>query len=205
MSRNPLLRNAEIGQIAESRHSHALDRAAQRLTRSLGDAVGLKTIGVHLVRLEPGRESTVYHFHHQDEEWMYILAGHGVAEIGGEKFDVGPGDFMGFVAGSAPHTLVNVRREDLVYLVGGNRCPIDICDYPRYGMRRYRVDGVSEFVRLDALSGTPPPRNRGGPRSWRRRARRAASRPASRRAARAGSLPVSAVTPVRCRLRSAAR
>lgn len=151
-----LMRKADVERLTETHHCHVLDHAAQRLTRSLGDATGLKTLGVHLVRLEPGRESTVYHFHHQDEEWIYILAGRGVAEIGGEKSVVGPGDFMGFVAGSAPHTLTNPHQEDLVYLVGGNRCPVDICDYPRHGMRRYRVDGVSEFVRLDALSGTPP-------------------------------------------------
>jgi len=157
MSRDhSLLRKSDIEQIAETRHSHVLDPEAQRLTRSLGDAAGLKTIGVHLVRLEPGRESTVYHFHHQDEEWIYILSGRGIAEIGGEKFDVGPGDFMGFVAGSAAHTLKNPHQEELVYLVGGNRCPMDICDYPRHGMRRYRVDGVSEFVRLDAMGKTPP-------------------------------------------------
>lgn len=159
MSRNrSLLSRADIDQIAETHHCHVLDPEAQRLTRSLGDATGLKTIGVHLVRLEPGRESTVYHFHHQDEEWIYILSGNGVAEIGEEKMDVGAGDFMGFVAGSAPHTLVNPHGADLVYLVGGNRCPIDTCDYPRHGMRRYRVDGVSEFVRLDAIHKQKPDR-----------------------------------------------
>lgn len=157
MSRShSLLHKADIEQIAETRHRHVLDPEAQRLTRSLGDATGLKTIGVHLVRLEPGRESTVYHFHHQDEEWIYILSGSGVAEIGEEKRDVGAGDFMGFVAGSAPHTLTNPHGVDLVYLVGGNRCPIDTCDYPRHGMRRYRVDGVSEFVRLDAINKQKP-------------------------------------------------
>ena len=153
-----LLQQAQIAELPETRYSHPLDAAAQRLTRSLGDAAGLRTIGVHLVRLEPGRESTVYHFHHQDEEWIYILSGRGVAEIGDEKSAIGPGDFMGFVAGSAPHSLSNPHEEDLVYLVGGNRCAIDTCDYPRLGMRRYRVDGVSEFVKLDALSKTPPVR-----------------------------------------------
>ena len=62
-----LFRKSVIDALPEKRHAHVLDPEAQRLTRSLGDAVGLKTLGVHLVRLEPGRESTVYHFHHQDE------------------------------------------------------------------------------------------------------------------------------------------
>ena len=153
-----LLSSAQVDALPEKCFVHPLDSTAQRLTRSLGDVTGLKTLGVHLVRLEPGRASTVYHFHHQDEEWIYILSGRGVAEIGDEKSAIGPGDFMGFVAGSAPHSLSNPHEEDLVYLVGGNRCAIDTCDYPRLGMRRYRVDGVSEFVKLDALSKTPPVR-----------------------------------------------
>jgi uncharacterized cupin superfamily protein len=80
-----------------------------------------------------------------------VLSGHGVAEIGENRLDVGEGDFMGFVAGSAPHNLFNPYVADLVYLVGGNRLPYDVCDYPRIRMRRYRTNGVNEYVSLDAL------------------------------------------------------
>ena len=148
---HPLLKAADIQAMPEEERVHALDPASVRHTRSLGDAVGLATIGVHLVRLRPDHTSTVYHFHHQDEEWIYILSGRGIAEIGDEKFEVGPGDFMGFVAGSFPHSLTNPNSADLVYLVGGNRLPFDICDYPRIGKRRRRVNGVNEYVDLDVL------------------------------------------------------
>lgn len=148
---HPLLRAAQIEAIAEETRVHALDRGVIRHNRSLGDAVGLQSLGVHLVRLRPGHISTVYHFHHHDEEWIYILSGHGVAEIGEEALEVGPGDFMGFVAGSVPHLLRNPHEEPLVYLVGGNRLPFDICDYPRLRKRRYRIDGKSEFVDWDLL------------------------------------------------------
>lgn len=147
----PLLRAAEIQAIPEEARAHALDPASVRHTRSLGDAVGLATIGVHLVRLRSGKTSSVYHFHHHDEEWIYILSGRGMAEIGDEKSEVGPGDFMGFVAGSLPHSLTNPNPEDLVYLVGGNRLPFDVCDYPRIRKRRYRVNGKSEFVSWESL------------------------------------------------------
>ncbi len=148
---HPLLRAADIQAIPEQARVHALDSQSVRHTRSLGDAVGLATIGVHLVRLKSGKTSSVYHFHHHDEEWIYVLAGRGVAEIGDEKLEVGPGDFLGFVAGSLPHSLTNPNREDLVYLVGGNRLPFDICDYPRIRKRRYRINGKNEYVSWDLL------------------------------------------------------
>lgn len=147
MSDKPiLLRSNDIQRLPEERRPHPLDSTLVRHTRSLGDAAGLSAIGVHLVRLERGGTSSVFHFHHQDEEWVYILSGRGVAEIGEGKHDVGPGDFLGFVAGSPPHNLHNPNAEDLVYLVGGNRPPFDICDYPRIGKRRYRIDGKNVYV-----------------------------------------------------------
>ncbi|MDB5863866.1 MAG: hypothetical protein JWO70_1672, partial [Betaproteobacteria bacterium] len=106
----------------------------------------------HLVRLKEGATSSVHHFHHQDEEWVYILSGRGTAEIGDDEHEVGAGDFMGFVAGSAAHCLRNAGAEDLVYLVGGNRLPFDVCDYPRIGKRRYRIDGKNVYVDADVLA-----------------------------------------------------
>ena len=150
-AKHPLLRKAEVDALPEEVRPHPLDPKLVRHTRSLGDAVGLSTLGVHLVRLKHGDTSSVLHFHQQDEEWVYILSGRGVTEIGDEKHEVAAGDFMGFVAGSLPHNLHNPNAEDLVYLVGGNRLPFDVCDYPRIRMRRYRTNGVNEYVSLDAL------------------------------------------------------
>jgi uncharacterized cupin superfamily protein len=148
---HPLVTAKTIAAMPERRFVHTLNAKAVRHTRSLGDAVGMTTIGIHLVRVAPGGESTEFHFHQQDEEWVYILSGRGIAEIGDEHFEVGAGDFMGFVTGSLPHMMRNPHNEALVYLMGGARCPIDICDYPRLGKRRYRVNGVNEFVDLDKL------------------------------------------------------
>jgi uncharacterized cupin superfamily protein len=150
-TRHPLLPAADIASIEEEVRPHPLDATRVRRTRSLGDAVGLSTIGVHLVRLEQGDTSSVRHYHHQDEEWLYVLSGRGVAEIGDEKHEVGPGDFMGFVAGSPAHCLHNPHPENLVYLVGGNRWPFDICDYPQIGKRRYRVNGKNVYVDAGVL------------------------------------------------------
>ena len=77
--RPAFLRAAEVQALTEVRRPHPLDSSIVRHTHSLGDAVGLETIGVHLVRLLKGDTSSVLHMHHQDEEWIYILSGQGVA------------------------------------------------------------------------------------------------------------------------------
>lgn len=152
MPNRALIRAADIQALPEEHRPHPLDATLVRHTRSLGDAAGLQTLGVHLVRLEQGDTSSVLHFHHQDEEWVYILSGHGVANIGDERHEVGPGDFLGFTAASLPHNLHNPNAEHLVYLVGGNRLPFDVCDYPKIGKRRYRVNGKNVYVDADLLA-----------------------------------------------------
>ena len=82
---------------------------AVRLTRTLGTRVGMQRIGVHIVRLQPGRESTQFHYHDADEEFLYVLEGRGIAEIGDESYEVGPGDFMGFTTPSPAHAVESVR------------------------------------------------------------------------------------------------
>ena len=49
------------------------------MTRTLGTLSGLTQIGLHIVRLEKGRESTEYHYHDADEEFLYVISGRGVA------------------------------------------------------------------------------------------------------------------------------
>jgi len=134
-----LLTAATIEAIAPTRRVHQFNENAVRLTRTLGELVGLERIGVHIVRLEPGRESTQYHYHDADEEFLYILQGRAIAEIGDERFEVGPGDFMGFATPSPPHTLINLFDTDLVYLMAGERNPNDVVHYPR--IRRSMIKG----------------------------------------------------------------
>lgn len=147
----PLLRADEISALPEIAHVHQFNDRAVRQTRSLGDLLGLTSLGIHLVRLQPGAESTQFHFHQVDEEFVYILSGRAIAEIGDNEYEVGTGDFMAFARQSLPHAMRNTFDEDLVYLMGGNRSPIDICDYPRINRRMYRVDGRKEYVDLENL------------------------------------------------------
>jgi uncharacterized cupin superfamily protein len=151
----PLLTAEDIKGMTESVNVHQFNKKAIRHTRSLGDCLGLSTIGVHLVRLEPGNESTQFHFHHCDEEFIYILEGSGVAEIGDEEYRVSAGDFMGFCQASLPHSMHNPNSEDLVYLMGGSRSKVDICDYPRINRRMYRFNGQKKYVDMENLHDVP--------------------------------------------------
>lgn len=135
--------------------THFLNSAAVRTNKSLGDAVGMKNIGVHLVSVAPGYYSTEYHAHHYEEECVYVLAGGGLATIGDEQQRVGTGDFLGFPINGMAHDLFNDGDEPLICLVIGQRLQHDISDYPRKGKRLYRNSGQGDLVDHDHIDTSP--------------------------------------------------
>jgi len=84
-----------------------------------------------VVRLEPGCLSTEFHYHDNDEEFLIILQGCGVATIGDERHEVAAGDIMAFPSGSPAHELANPYEEDLLYVMGGEKNANDVVHYPR--------------------------------------------------------------------------
>src|SRR4030095_5087734 len=101
------------------RRVHTLNPAAIRLDKSLGDEVGLKNIGIHLITIAPGDKSTEFHTHKYEEEAIYVLSGHGTEVIDETKQKIGPGDFIGCPAGGAAHETINDGTEPLGCLVSG--------------------------------------------------------------------------------------
>jgi len=51
----------KIAAIESVRRVHNLNPAAIRMNKSLGDEVGLKNIGIHLISIAPGDKSTEFH------------------------------------------------------------------------------------------------------------------------------------------------
>jgi uncharacterized cupin superfamily protein len=147
----PLLTAKAISETDEVKHVHQFNKNAIRHTRSIGDILGLEHLGVHLVRIEPGNDTTQFHFHHQDEEFVYILEGKGTADIGIVLVDVQGGDFMALKQNSLPLCRNNSSDEVLVFLMGGTRSDIDVCDYPKLNRRMYRENGKKSFVDLDQV------------------------------------------------------
>jgi uncharacterized cupin superfamily protein len=135
-----------IAAMAGERKVHFLNPDAVRLNKSLGDAVGLKNIGVHLITVAPGHRSTEYHCHQYEEECIYVLSGQAAATLGEQTQRIGPGDFIGCPINGVAHELVNDSDEPLVCLVMGQRLAQDVSDYPRLGKRLYRNSGRRELV-----------------------------------------------------------
>jgi uncharacterized cupin superfamily protein len=136
--------------------SHPWNPNSQLVGTRLSALVGLSRVGVSLVCIPAGKESFVYHSHHREEEWIYIISGQGVAEINGEEFEVAAGDFMGFPAPSVAHRLRNPHEEELVYLVGGETLDVEIADFPRLGKRMLRRGQDVEVYEIsDAKSFGP--------------------------------------------------
>ena len=128
------------------RRVHNLNPAAIRIDKSLGDEVGLKNIGIHLISIAPGDKSTEFHTHRYEEEAIYVLSGRGTEIIGDQTHKIGPGDFIGFAGAGAAHETINDGNEPLVCLVIGQRLAQDVVDYPRKGKRLFRNSGERNLV-----------------------------------------------------------
>lgn len=146
-----LIRADAIAKIPEQTCSHPLNPNSEIHGIFLGDRAGLQRLGFYLVRIPPGKESFIYHSHQGEEEFIYILAGRGIAEIDDAEFEVGAGDFMGFATPSVAHHLRNPFDEDLVYLMGGERRDVEIADFPRLKKRMLRNGKQVQLVDWDNL------------------------------------------------------
>lgn len=147
-----MLCGSEIRQREQS-FSHPWNPRSQLIGVQLGRALSLKRTAVSIARMPPGKESFVYHSHHHEEEWLYILSGRGVAEIDGAEVEVGPGDFIAFPTPSVPHHLKNPFEQELVYLMGGENREFEVADFPRLGKRL--VKSGEKFEVYDVCSAKP--------------------------------------------------
>jgi uncharacterized cupin superfamily protein len=146
-----VLTKSDIENTPETKHIHQFNEDAIRHTVSLSDIVGLTKCGLHLVRVEPGDETTQYHYHEESDEFIYVLSGELSLRYGNETYQLSAGDFAGFPAHGAGHSMLNNSDADTVYLMGGSRPPIDISNYPDIDRRMYTIHGEKEFVDLQDL------------------------------------------------------
>ncbi len=138
-ARQLLVRAADRAGLVEESLRHPLNHGAELHAYELSRQVGLARTAVNLVRVPAHRESYAYHSHAAEEEWLFVLRGAGIVEIGEEGFDVVPGDFVGFPAGAPPHCVRNPYSEELSYLCGGEIVDVDVLDFPRAERRAVRV------------------------------------------------------------------
>jgi len=113
---------------------HDVDSGARRRMRVLHAPTGLERQAVYWAEVARGDRSTAFHTHERTDEWVFILSGKAMVDVGDERFEVGPNDFLGHPARSAPHVMEALT--DLTYLMGGMIDASDVVTYPRHGLVR---------------------------------------------------------------------
>lgn len=104
---------------------------AGRERKRLGNAIGLTQFGVNLTRLKPGAASALRHWHHNEDEFVYMLEGEVVLVENEGETVLRPGDAAGFKAGvENGHHLINRSDRDAVYLEIGTRAASEKAEYP---------------------------------------------------------------------------
>jgi uncharacterized cupin superfamily protein len=98
--------------------------------QAIGDAAGTKGVGVHRVRVEPGKLPTPPHSHGASEELYFVLAGSGLAWQDEAVHEVRPLDCVIHRADEHEHTFV-AGPNGLEYLVFGTRHPTEFGWLPR--------------------------------------------------------------------------
>jgi uncharacterized cupin superfamily protein len=105
-------------------------RVLPREKRALGGALGLTRIGINHTTLAPGKESSMRHWHTEEDEFVYVLEGELVLRTDAGEQTLTPGMCAGFPAGAGDgHQLINRGNVPAVYLEVSNRDPNDIAHY----------------------------------------------------------------------------
>ena len=86
----------------------------------LGERLGLTRIGIHHMRVPPGRRISYPHAESAEEEFVFVIEGRPDAWIDGVLHALEPGDSVGFPAGTGIcHTFLNNTDEEVRLLVVG--------------------------------------------------------------------------------------
>jgi uncharacterized cupin superfamily protein len=129
-------------------------RVLPREKRALGDALGLKTIGINHTVLPPGKESSMRHWHTHEEEFVYVLSGEVVLRTDGGEQLLSAGMCAGFkvppTGGTGDgHQLLNRGDQPAVYLEISNRDSRDRAYYPDVDLLFHGSDAALRFTRRD--------------------------------------------------------
>jgi uncharacterized cupin superfamily protein len=104
---------------------------AGRARKRLAAAAGLDQFGVNLTTLKPGAASALRHWHHKEDEFVYVLEGEVVLIEDDSETVLRPGDAAGFKANVGNgHHLVNKSTREAVYLEIGSRFKHERAEYP---------------------------------------------------------------------------
>jgi uncharacterized cupin superfamily protein len=125
----------------------------------ISDTGGLTQFGAFTETLAPGGFSSIKHWHAQEDEMVYMLAGIAVLHEGDSQTALYPGDAATFKAGTAlGHCLENQSDDPATYLVIGTRGPADVVTYPDNDriLTFQRTPKQRSFTTLDGAPADSP-------------------------------------------------
>lgn len=110
---------------------------------------GLTRIGIHHVRLPPGRRTSYPHAESAEEEFIFVLEGAPDVWIDGNLHRLEPGDAVGFPAGTGIcHTFLNNTAAEVRLLVVGETSKPE-------NRIRYPLNEAHEAMRADRWTDWP--------------------------------------------------
>lgn len=132
-----------------------------RTRAALGNAVGLTQFGVNYCRLPAGAQSSINHWHENEDEFVFVVTGAVVLVDGGTETALTAGDGAGFKAGIAVgHHIENRSGAAAALLEIGTRAKSEVCHFPGRDFRLEIADGVESVVCIQpgsaAASSTRP-------------------------------------------------
>ncbi len=122
---------------------------------ALSDAGGLTQFGAFVEILAPCGQTSLRHWHEEEDEFLYILDGTvTLLEDGGPR-QIGPGACVAWPAGVPnAHCLRNDSDAPATLFIVGARFDEDDCHYPDIDLHYSRRNGLRTFAKKD---GTPYP------------------------------------------------
>lgn len=98
-----------------------------RFSTRVGEAIGATLIGGTVYELADGERVAPYHYHHGQEEWLYVVSGRPTLRSPDGERELRRGDMACF--GTGPESAHDLRGPGRVLLLSANRWP-EVVVYP---------------------------------------------------------------------------
>lgn len=100
----------------------------------LGRRLGAEKLGASVYVLGPGQKSFPYHFHHANEEMLFVIEGEVVVRTPDGEQEAGRGDALSFsIGGAGAHQVINRSNEPARILMISTMIEPEIAEYPDSG------------------------------------------------------------------------
>jgi uncharacterized cupin superfamily protein len=145
-----------VEDVAWDEYSHG-ERFGTRY-RQLGEFGGGKNVGVCMEELAPGKQACPNHYHHLEEEQLYLMEGSLTLRLGDKSYVMQAGSYVVFPAGQqAGHSIFNHTEQPCRYLLIGERNKHDVIVYPDSNRVSVRLtgEGYDKAATMEYWAGEP--------------------------------------------------